>query len=131
MTQEELYDQAQQKKVIAKALRKVEKARKLWIIIALIQIAMGVYFIVTIYVSIPLFVMGTISLVHAGGLKEDLAGYRMTPRRMYVHYKNDKKGLYLSIIFNFFLGGVVGIIPPIYELMVGSYIVDNEYDLGR
>lgn len=130
MTRAEIYDKQQQQIIVNEAHRRIENSKNIWLVVGIIQIIFGGVMFCTLY-GIPLLVMGAISLVHSHGINEKQAGYKLSPRRMYVDYSHTQTGLILSIIFNLLLGGVFSVIAPIYEMFVGNYIVSHEYDLGR
>lgn len=118
--------------IINEALEKVNTCKIVWFIVGLIQILISSLFLYSIILAIPLISMGFVAIVHSHGLSEAYKGFCKQPRTMVSHFGQGKAGLVLSIVANLILGGVIGVIPAIYELSLSRYILAKKNALeGR
>lgn len=114
--------------VINTAISKVDTSRTIWIVVAAIQLVIGVLTICELYGMLPI-ILGVINLIKANELKNKIEEYKRNPRDMVSHYEPILMNLCIFLILNFVFGAVIGCIGILYEMNLRSYIVKHKIEL--
>ena len=101
----------------------------IWIVLAGIQILLGITFIdyywVTLIIGIWNLINGIIRITRAGRVEE-------RQNTIVEEYETSLTSLIIFLIVNIFIGGLIGVIGVIYDMITRNYVLNNkDIILGR
>lgn len=101
----------------------------IWIVLAVIQILLGIAFIdyywVTLIIGIWNLINGITRITRAGKVEE-------RQNTIVEEYEKSLTGLIIFLIVNIFIGGLIGVIGVIYDMVTRNYVLNNkDIILGR
>lgn len=101
----------------------------IWIVLAVIQILLGIAFIdyywVTLIIGIWNLINGITRITRAGKVEE-------SQNTIVEEYERSLTGLIIFLIVNIFIGGLIGVIGVIYDMVTRNYVLNNkDIILGR
>lgn len=95
----------------------------IWIVLAVLQILLGIAFIdyywVTLIIGVWNLVNGIIRTTKAGKVEERGNG-------IVEEYEKDLTNLIIFLVLNIFIGGLIGVIGVIYDIVTRNYVLNNK-----
>lgn len=95
----------------------------IWIVLAGIQILLGITFIdyywVTLIIGIWNLINGIIRITRAGRVEE-------RQNTIVEEYETSLTSLIIFLIVNIFIGGLIGVIGVIYDMITRNYVLNNK-----
>lgn len=91
----------------------------IWIVVATIQLLIGLtYNWITMFVGIWNLVFGIIRITNAGKMEQRANG-------IVEAYEKTLASIIIFLVLNIFVGGIIGVVGAIYDLVVRSYVLNN------
>lgn len=95
----------------------------IWIVLAVLQILLGIAFIdyywVTLMVGIWNLINGIIRITRAGKVEE-------RGDSIVEEYEKNLASLIIFLILNIFIGGLIGVVGVIYDIVTRNYVLNNK-----
>ncbi len=95
----------------------------IWIVIAVIQIIVGIMNIAFYWMAL---ILGIYNLVNAMNEKKEAEKIEERSDNIVEEYEKDLTNLIVTMFINLFIGGVIGVIGGIYAMTIRSYVLKNK-----
>ena len=91
----------------------------IWIVVASIQLLIGLtYNWVTLLIGIWNLIMGITTITNAGKMEQ-------RANNIVEAYEKNLTNIIIFLVVNIFIGGIIGVIGAIYDLVVRNYVLNN------
>lgn len=115
--------------VVKDVLRMMNFDGIFWIVLASLQIILGIPLILFFGYGIPMIGCGIWNIYAATRTLRNVKVFRQHPSLIFPHWRDSINTILITIGVNFFLGGFIGVLAGLYDLMVRSYVMKHEADL--
>ena len=91
----------------------------IWIVVASIQLLIGLtYNWVTLLIGLWNLMMGITTITNAGKMEQ-------RANNIVEAYEKNLTNIIIFLVVNIFIGGIIGVIGAIYDLVVRNYVLNN------
>ncbi len=91
----------------------------IWIVVASLQLLIGLaYNWITLIIGIWNLIMGITTITNAGKMEQ-------RANNIVEEYEKNLTNIIIFLVVNIFIGGLIGVIGAIYDLVVRNYVLSN------
>ncbi|MCR4688487.1 MAG: hypothetical protein K5745_02940 [Saccharofermentans sp.] len=105
-------------------IRKLHASANLWMVVGICQIIFGFWYLTPIF-------FGIWNIINANDRRKMTQSFRRDPRGLTDSVKSWKDSILLSMLLNFFMGALIGIIGCLYDYSITSYLAKHEAELRQ